>query len=125
MGLIHLDDMEFYAYHGCFKEEQTAGNWFLVNLTLETDMRKPSATDNISDALNYQVVYQLVKAEMAVPSHLLEHVAERIISALFSEFKQLERTTVKISKMNPPMGGRMKSVSVEISKTNKDKDDRI
>lgn len=125
MGLIHLDDMEFYAYHGCFKEEQTAGNWFLVNLTLETDMGKPSATDNISDALNYQVVYQLVKAEMTVPSHLLEHVAERIISALFSEFKQLERTTVKISKMNPPMGGRMKSVSVEISKTNKDKDDRI
>jgi len=125
MGLIHLDDMEFYAYHGCFKEEQTAGNWFLVNLTLETDMGKPSATDNISDALNYQVVYQLVKAEMTVPSHLLEHVAERIISALFSEFKQLERTTVKISKMNPPMGGRMKSVSVEISKTNKDKDGRI
>jgi len=117
MGLIHLDDMEFYAYHGCFKEEQTAGNWFFVNLTLDTDMTKPSMSDNISDALNYQVAYQLVKTEMAVPSHLLEHVAERILKSLFARFEQLERASVKVSKMNPPMGGRMKSVSVEISKT--------
>lgn len=117
MGLIHLDDMEIYAYHGCFKEEQTAGNWFLVNLILETAMEKPSLTDNIADALNYQVAYQVVKTEMAVPSHLLEHVAERILNALFQKFIQLERASVKVSKMNPPMGGRMKSVSVEISKT--------
>ncbi len=118
MGLIHLEDMEFYAYHGCFKEEQTAGNWFLVNLTLETEMEKPSVSDNILDALNYQIAYQLVKTEMAIPSHLLEYVAERILSALFLEFKQLDRATVKVSKMHPPMGGQMKSVSVEISKTN-------
>ena len=109
--------MEIYAYHGCFKEEKTAGNWFLVNLTLDTDMAKPALTDHIADALNYQVAYQVVKTEMAVPSHLLEHVAERILNALFQKFIQLERASVKVSKMNPPMGGRMKSVSVEISKT--------
>jgi 7,8-dihydroneopterin aldolase/epimerase/oxygenase len=115
MGLIHLSDMEFYAYHGCFKEEQLTGNWFLVDLTLETDMNKASETDNITDTLNYQSAYELVKKEMAVKAHLLEHLAKRILNTLFSTFPQLERATVKVAKMNPPMGGRMKSVSVELS----------
>jgi 7,8-dihydroneopterin aldolase/epimerase/oxygenase len=119
MGLIHLENMEFYAYHGCFKEEQTAGNWFQVNLTLETDMNKASQTDRIEDALNYQHAYQLVKREMAIKSHLLEHVSTRILGALFEEFAQLAGATVKVSKMNPPMGGVMKCVSVEMSEKRK------
>ncbi len=116
MGLIHLEDMEFYAYHGCYKEEQIAGTRFLVNLTLETNMDKPSMTDDISDALNYQLVYEVVKHEMGIKSHLLEHVARRILDALFEKFSQIKQASVKISKMNPPMGGAMKCVSVAMSK---------
>jgi 7,8-dihydroneopterin aldolase/epimerase/oxygenase len=116
MGLIHLEDMEFYAFHGCYKEEQTAGNRFMVNLTMETDMNTPSQTDNIEDALNYQVAYQIVKQEININSHLLEHLAKRILDALFTEFAQLELAKVKVSKMNPPMGGAMKCVSVEMEK---------
>lgn len=116
MGLIHLENMEFYAYHGCFKEEQVAGNRFVVNLTLETDMKKPSQTDNIVDALNYQIAYGIVRDEMATTSHLLENVAERTLNHLFKEFEQLECATIKVSKMNPPMGGVMRCVTVEISK---------
>lgn len=117
MGLIHLSDMEFYAYHGCYKEEQLTGNWFLVDLTLETNMVKAAQTDNINYTLNYQTAYELVKKEMAVKAHLLEHVAERILKSLFSTFPQLEMAAVKVAKMNPPMGGKMKSVSVELSRT--------
>jgi dihydroneopterin aldolase len=116
MGLIHLEDLEFYAYHGCYKEEQIAGTRFMVNLTLETNMEKAAITDDISDALNYQFVYDLVKQEMAIKSHLLENVAQRILDALFKRFSQLEHAVVKISKMNPPMGGTMKCVSVEIAR---------
>jgi dihydroneopterin aldolase len=117
MGLIYLTDMEFYAYHGCFKEEQVAGNWFMVDLTLKTNMDKASQTDSIKDTLNYQMAYKVVKQEMAQTSHLLEHVARRILEALFKEFTQLEYARVKVSKMNPPMGGRMKSVCVEMEIT--------
>lgn len=117
MGLIHLSDMEFYAYHGCFKEEQVAGNWFMVDLTMKTNMDKASKTDSIKDTLNYQAAYLLVKQQMAIKSHLLEHVANRILDALFKEFALLEFAKVKVAKMNPPMGGRMKSVSVELEMT--------
>lgn len=112
MGLIHLEDMEFYAYHGCFQEEQIAGNKFIVNLTLETNTEKASSTDNIEDTLNYQIAYEITKKEMLVTSHLLEHVAGRILNSLFDRFPHLEMASVKVSKMNPPMGGQMKCVSV-------------
>ena len=116
MGLIHLENMEFYAYHGCFEEEQIAGNWFTVNLMLNTDMDKPGSTDQIEDALNYQTAYELVKSEMLIKSHLLENLATRILDSLFNTFTQLKHARVKVSKMNPPMGGRMDCVSVEIER---------
>ena len=34
MGKIILEQMEFYAYHGCFQEEQIIGNRFVVQLVL-------------------------------------------------------------------------------------------
>ena len=114
MGLIKLEDIEFYAYHGCFEEEQVAGNWFTVNLSLETDMKLPSKSDQITDALNYQIVYEIVKHEMEIKSHLLENVASRILKSLFDRFGQLDQATIRVSKMNPPMGGKMKCVSVEL-----------
>ena len=78
-------------------------------------------TDDISDALNYQLVYDVIKHEMSIKSHLLEHVAQRILEALFQKFSQLKQVSVKISKMNPSMGGAMRCVSVELAKICGDK----
>jgi len=116
MGKIQIENMEFYAYHGCFKEEQIVGNRFLVDLTIETDMNIPSKTDNINDALNYQSAYELVKQEMQKKSHLLEHIAGRILDVLYAKFNSIKKATVKVSKMNPPMGGKMERVSVTMSR---------
>ncbi len=114
MGLIKIENMEFYAYHGHFKEEQVVGNKFLVDLELQTNMSAPAKSDNLKDALNYQTAYELVKEQMKYPSHLLEHVANRILDALYGHFDALERAQVKVSKMNPPMGGKMERVSVTL-----------
>jgi dihydroneopterin aldolase len=116
MGIILIEDMEFYAFHGHFKEEQIVGNKFLVDLTIETDMTRPMASDNLKDAVNYQRVYEIVKQQMGIKSHLLEHIAGQIIGALYAELEGIKKITVKVSKMNPPMGGRIGSVSVVISK---------
>ncbi len=108
--------MEFYSFHGHFKEERIVGNKFLVNLTIETDMKVPSATDNLRDAVNYQRAYEIVKTQMETKSFLLEHIAGRIIDAIYAEMKGIESVTVKVSKMNPPMGGKIGSVSVVLSR---------
>jgi dihydroneopterin aldolase len=116
MGLIEIEGMHFYAFHGHFETEQIVGNDFIVDLQMNADCDKAAASDNLDDALNYQAVYLLVKKEMAIKSRLLENVAKRILDALFDEFPNLEKAKVKVSKMNPPMGGEIDKVSVTLSR---------
>lgn len=116
MSRIKLNGMEFYAFHGCFSEERAIGTNFRLDVSFETDTKKAQQTDNIADTVSYLDVYQVVKREMGVPSHLLEHVGERICSALLSGFPAMESVTVQVSKLNPPLGGQLESVTVEITK---------
>jgi dihydroneopterin aldolase len=116
MGLIQIENMEFYSFHGHFREERIVGNKFLVNLTIETDMKGPAASDNLKDAVNYQRAYEIVKQQMEIKSYLLENIAGRILDALHSEMKGIKQATVKVSKMNPPMGGKIGSVSVVMTR---------
>jgi dihydroneopterin aldolase len=115
-GVIELEDMEFFAYHGCYKEEQIKGNKFIVNVKVKTNITLPAKKDNIDDALNYVKIYNLVQEEMAQTSHLLEHVASRIINRLFDQFTIIKAAEVKISKIAPPIDGKIKAVSLKIYK---------
>jgi dihydroneopterin aldolase len=119
MSVIQIKNMEFYAYHGHFREEQIVGNRFLVDLWIETDMSKPAATDDLNDAVNYQIAYKLIRKEMEKKSNLLEHIAKRILDTLFESLEGIEKLRIKISKMNPPVGGKIDSVSVSLGRTNK------
>jgi dihydroneopterin aldolase len=116
MGLIKIENMEFYSFHGHFKEERIVGNKFLVDLTIETDMNLAAASDNLKDAVNYQRIYDIVKSQMEMKSHLLEHIAGRILDAIYAEMEGVENITVKVSKLNPPMGGKIGSVSVVMTR---------
>lgn len=114
MALIEIEGMEFFAFHGHFEVEKIAGNRFLVNLEIETDCTKAGQTDRLEDTLDYQKAYLAVKEEMAVSSDLLEHVAHRIINRIKFEFPEVQKVTVKVSKMNPPMGGQIEKVSIRL-----------
>jgi len=116
MGIIRIEQMEFYSYHGHYEEERIVGNRFLVDLTMETNCKKAAISDELEDALDYQKAYDVVKEEMREKSFLLEHIARRILDALFINFAELDTANVKVSKLNPPMGGKIKAVSVELSR---------
>lgn len=116
MALIELEEMEFYAYHGCFKEEQVVGNRFCVNVALRVNIEKPAETDFIGDAVNYVEVYNIIKEEIGQKSHLLENVATRMVEAISRRYSEIEWIRLKVSKVNPPMGGKMKQVSMTIEK---------
>ena len=115
MNRVELIGMQFYAYHGCFEEEQIIGNKFVVNFWAETDLSKPAQTDNIEDALNYQEVYNIIKEQMAVKSHLLENVARRILNAVKEAFPYIKGAQVQIDKLNPPLGGQVYASRVTMS----------
>ncbi len=116
MGVIEIEGMKFYAYHGHFAAEQIVGNNFEVYVRLETNCDAAAESDNLDDALNYQAVYETIKEVMQVKSSLLENVAKRILDTLYERFSGIEKARIKISKMNPPMGGEIERVSVTLER---------
>ena len=112
MGTIRIEDMEFYAFHGHFKEEQIVGNKFLIDLEIETDLEPAGISDKLEDAADYTIACRVVKEEMEKKSKLLENIARRILDSLYHNMKNIKRATVKIKKMNPPVGPKVGSVSV-------------
>lgn len=115
MAVITINDMRFYAHHGCFEQERAIGTYFRVDLAFETDTSRAEVSDNIVDTVSYLDVYQVVKREMEKPSNLLEHVARRVGEEVKHEFPAVTSVNVKVSKLNPPLGGQMESVSVEVA----------
>lgn len=117
MSKITLENMEFYAYHGCLEHEKQLGNIFQVTLAMELDTTLAGQTDKLDDTLNYQAVYDVVKAEMEMPSKLIEHVGQRILDSVFSQFPQIQQLSVKLSKFNPPLGAKVQAVSIQLEKS--------
>ena len=116
MGIIEIEGMEFFAFHGCFKEEQIIGTKFIVDLQIDVDTSVSEVSDRLADTTDYVGLYQCVKMEMEQKSHLLEHVAGRIISRLYDTYETIEKAKVKISKLNPPLGGQIQKVSVTLER---------
>ncbi len=117
MNEILIEGMQFYAFHGCFKEENAVGNKFVIDIWINTDLSKASESDRLEDTVSYLSVYQKIKHEMEITSKLLEHVAQRIINNLFTNFLSIVDIKIKITKINPPLGGEIDKVSVILKKT--------
>jgi dihydroneopterin aldolase len=116
MGLIEIEGMDFFAYHGCFKEERVIGTRFTVDAWLTTDTSEAETSDELKYTVNYQAVYALIRHEMEQHSHLLENVARRMIDAIYRDFNVVTHVKIKVSKLNPALahGGKIKQVSVTL-----------
>ena len=117
MAVITLHNMKFHAYHGCLDFEKKEGNTFLVSVIMELDTTLAGKTDNLEDTLNYQQVYDVVRREMEIPSNLIEHAGQRILDAVFDTFTPIKTLKVQLSKLNPPRGGSVESVKIELDKS--------
>jgi dihydroneopterin aldolase len=114
MGIIKLKNIRTYSYHGCLIEEGKIGSDYTVNLEVKTDLRKSSITDDLKDTVDYVLLNRIVVEEMAIRSDLLEHVAHRIITRIFEEIPEISRIIVAVSKLNPPIGGDVEAVTIEL-----------
>lgn len=111
---IAVEGMDFYAYHGCFKEETLIGTNFKVDIYLTVDTALAEAQDDMNGTVNYVEVYNRVKQQVMKPSKLIEHVAARIRDAVLADFPQVQRVKVKVAKLNPPIGEKIREVNVTL-----------
>lgn len=112
MSSIHLKDIRVFSNHGCLSEEEKIGSDYLVNLKVKANLKEAAISDNLRDTIDYVHLNKIVKSQMAIRSKLLEHVGKRIIDAVFDEIPSATRVSVKVSKVNPPIGGDVAEVSV-------------
>lgn len=115
MAQIALEGMEFFSYHGHFEEESVIGTRFLIDMYLTTPTKQAELSDELEHTVNYQEVYLTIKEEMKTPSKLIEHVSRRIIDAVMEKFPNITKCSVKMKKLNPPLGGQLESVSITIT----------
>ena len=115
MGIINVNGIRVYAFHGCLPEEGKIGGEYVVDVRITGNFKEAEATDELADTVDYCVVFEAVKREMAIRSKLIEHAAARIVSALRIAYPNVEQFDVKVTKINPPMNGDVREVSFEIS----------
>ncbi|WP_029034276.1 dihydroneopterin aldolase [Salinimicrobium terrae] len=117
MGSIKLRNIKVFAYHGCLKEEEQIGSDYRVDLKVNGDLSLSAKTDALKDTIDYVHLNKIVKEEMAIRSKLLETVAERILNRVLEELIIVQKVTVDVSKINPPIGGNVAMVTVRRSKS--------
>jgi dihydroneopterin aldolase len=116
IGRVALEGLEFHAFHGVYPHERESGNWFEVDISVETDFSLAAATDELVGTVNYETLFKVVKAEMEQPSKLLETVAEKIANDVLELFPNVIFVELKISKLNPPIGGKCRKATVSLGK---------
>jgi dihydroneopterin aldolase len=112
---IYVNGMEFYGYHGVFKEENKLGQRFRVDLMIELNLKSAGETDDLEHTVNYAELYNYCKKIVeGKPYKLVEAVAEKIAKEIIANFDIVHYCTVKMIKPDPPIPGHYKEVAVEI-----------
>lgn len=100
---VSIDDIRLFAFHGLYPEERILGNWYTLDVLVESESQ-PNFSDDIANTIDYSQIYAICKQVMANPVDLLETVAETIAQQIRAELMEEVAVLVQISKENPPMG---------------------
>lgn len=117
MDKIRIKNLEIFANHGVFPEENTLGQKFIISAVLYTDTRKAGKSDELTESIHYGEVSHFIKN--FVQGHtwkLLESVVENLAEALLLEYPLLKQVDLEIQKPWAPIGLPLETASVEISR---------
>lgn len=109
---IHLQGLDFFAFHGLYPEEKKEGNRFRVDVIICLPVAPDPDNEDVAKTVDYSKVYGLIKTEMEKPCALLESLTQRIINRITASFPQIHQLEVSVSKANPSLGGLCEWVKV-------------
>jgi dihydroneopterin aldolase len=112
MALISLEGMRFHANHGVYDAEKTLGNEYVVDVVVNFNTEKAVKDDDLEKAMNYETIYQICRMEMETPCKLIETVAANIVKKMKFHFLEMSALRVRVSKLNPPLGGQVAAALV-------------
>ena len=111
MGLITVEGIRVFAYHGHLPEEAILGGHFIVNVWVTADTREVEKTDDLKHTVDYVRIIEIVKEQMAIRSNMIEHPAKRIVDAILPLYK-VQKVKVEVEKIQPPIDATFDKISV-------------
>jgi len=113
MGLITVEGIRVFAYHGHLQEEAVLGGHFIVNTWVEVDTSEVEKTDDLNDTVDYVKIIEIVKEQMAIRSDMIEHPANRIVDSILL-LNKVQKVKVEVEKIQPPIDASFDKISVTI-----------
>ena len=119
MGLITVEGIRVFAYHGHLPEEAKLGGHFIVNIWVTADTTKVEKSDDLNDTVDYVKIIEIVKQQMAIRSDMIEHPARKIVDAILP-LQKVQKVKVEVQKITPPIDATFDKISVTIKAERKD-----
>lgn len=114
MDILALEGMEFFANHGYYSHEKENGGNYEVDVFLNLDLQKAGLSDDLEDTVNYETIYAIVEEVMNDSKNLIEHIAYQIVEQIALQFTEIESVRVKVTKLLPPLKGKVQKSTVEL-----------
>lgn len=120
-NIIRIKKATFYGYHGVMSEEQSVGGKFEADIDIYTDFTNAAKKDSLHETIDYHKVYKFMYHLALEQKHyLIETLATKIADELLIKFPSITKINVRVRKNNPPLGGVVDCVEVEVIKERKD-----
>ncbi len=114
---VHIKDMQVFAKHGVYNEENVLGQKFLVSAILYIDTRMAAKTDDLSYSTNYGEVCCLMENLLKENTYnLIETAAENVADTILKKYSSVEGVSIEIKKPWAPVGIPVEYVSVKIER---------
>jgi dihydroneopterin aldolase len=111
---IHLNQLVFEARHGVYPSEKVNPGIFTIDVELGLELGEKVVS--LCDTVDYAHLYSLISERMSKPTPLLETLAHDISAMLLESDGRIRSISMKITKCNPPIPEFRGSVSVSLTK---------
>lgn len=118
MDRIHIRNLEVFAKHGVFPEENVLGQKFVISAVLYTSTREAGQKDDLTKSIHYGEVSHFIRRFLEEHTFLLlETAVERLAEELLLKTERLEGVRLEFKKPWAPIGLPLEDVSVEIERS--------
>ncbi len=121
MDKIQIRGLKVFAWHGVGLEEKKKGQWFVLDVDMECDLKKAGSTDSLEDTVNYAAVVEKISQVMRKQSDdFIERAASSVAEAVLHMDDRICRVRVLLKKPEAPIQADFAYVAVEITRERKD-----
>lgn len=114
--VLFIDNLEVFANHGLFEEENKLGQKFIFDIECELNYKKAMFSDEMTDSISYADIAEVVvKTATTNTFNLLERLAGEILQNIFTEFPKIENINLKINKPGAPIKYHFEKCGVEVN----------